>query len=164
MLRSENQRERAACDIERFGRHVLAVGRGRDDAVTGTAQGGDGLSRRCMAPDVDPLVGAAHDVGIGLEPAERFHGVHLLHAERLAVANQRGGVLPVKHVLGQDGHVARTHGHRIAEYVMAFRGHEFRKAGNAFGIPCGVPISGICHLRRGFSGSFRSGPTRFRRL
>ena len=103
-----------------------------------------------MTPDIDPLVGAAHDVGIGFEAAQRLDGVHLLHAERLAVADQGGGILPVVHILGQHGHVARTHGDRAAEYFITLGGRELRKAGDTFGVPFSTLICGIFHLHRVF--------------
>ena len=62
-----------------------------------------------MAPHVDPLVGAAGDIGIGVESAECLDGVHLLYAEGFAMADQRRCILSVEHVFRQYGHVARTH-------------------------------------------------------
>ena len=49
-----------------------------DDAVPVPAQCGERLGGRAMALHVDPLVGAAGDIGIGVESAECLDGVHLL--------------------------------------------------------------------------------------
>ena len=167
VLRAENQRERPPGDIESLGRHVLAVGRGGHDAVTRPAERSDGLRRRRMLPNVNPPLGAACDVGIRFEGAQGFDGVHLLHPERLAVADQRRGVLPVVHVLGQHGHVAGPHADRLPQHVVALGRHELPEAGDA--LPAGARlgaeirqsvICGIFHRRRGFSDSFRNATTR----
>ena len=102
-----------------------------------------------MAPHVDPLVGAAGDIGIGVESAECLDGVHLLYAEGFAMADQRRCILSVEHVFRQYGHVARTHGDRAAKYLIAFGCHELRKAGRTRAIPGGVPICGILYFRIG---------------
>ena len=91
-----------------------------------------------MAAHVDPLVRAARNVGIGFERAERLHGVHLLHAERLAMADQRRGILPVVHVLGQHRHVARAHGDRLPQNGIPFRRHKPGEAGDALSGVCGI--------------------------
>ena len=64
--------------VESLGRHILAVGCRRHDAVPVPAQCGERFGGSGMAPHVNPLVGAAGDIGIGIESAECLDGVHLL--------------------------------------------------------------------------------------
>ena len=97
----------------------------------------------------------------------------MFDTERLAMADQRRGILPVVHVLGQHRHVARAHGDRLPQNGIPFRRHKPGEAGDALSGVCGigaeievrsrgVVICGIFHLHRGFSGSFRNAARRFR--
>ena len=149
VLGAEDQREPAARDVEALGRAALAMGRGGDDAIAGALEGGDRLGRGAVAVQVDPLVGAPHDMGVGVELAERFDGVDVLQAEGFAMTNQRRGILRVVGVFREDRHVAGPHVQHALENGDSFGGHELRKAGRAGVVP-GAVICGICHLRPGF--------------